>query len=78
MFPTLLTILTCALLYWFPLRRWMSRWGAAPSDLTRRMAGDELLANPTYSGTARILTRTSPDPGSGSGSSMTVITSGPP
>ena len=43
MVPTLLVILTLAVLYWFPIRRWMSRWGASPSDLIRVMAGDELL-----------------------------------
>ncbi|HTI05708.1 MAG TPA: hypothetical protein VL549_10345 [Gemmatimonadales bacterium] len=47
----LVILLTCAVLYWFPLRRWMSRWGAGPSDLARRMAGDALLASHTYSGT---------------------------
>jgi hypothetical protein len=39
MLPTLLAILTVAVLYWFPLRRWMGRWGTTSSDLTRVMAG---------------------------------------
>ena len=54
MIPTLLVILTLAVLYWFPFRRWMSRWGTTPSDLSRAMAGDSLLANPTYSGTMAV------------------------
>jgi hypothetical protein len=28
MVPTLLVMLTLAVVYWFPIRRWMSRWGA--------------------------------------------------
>jgi hypothetical protein len=54
MVPTLLVMLTLALLYWFPIRRWMSRWGTTPSDLTRVMAGDGLLVDPTYSGTTAV------------------------
>jgi hypothetical protein len=42
MLPTLFVILTFLVLYWFPIRRWMSRWGATPSDRTRVMTGDAL------------------------------------
>jgi hypothetical protein len=56
MVPTLLVILTLAVLYWFPMRRWMSRWGAIPSDLSRVMAGDKLLVDRTYSGTMAVYT----------------------
>ena len=59
--PTLLVIFTCLLLYWFPIRWWMSRWGTAPSDLTRVMAGDSLLANPTYSGTMAVIVNARPE-----------------
>lgn len=58
---TLFAILTFLLLYWFPIRRWMSRWGATPSDLTRVMAGDALLDNPTYSGTMAIIVNAPPE-----------------
>jgi hypothetical protein len=51
MLPTLFVILTFATLYWFPIRRWISLWGATPSDVARVMAGDSLLPNHTYSGT---------------------------
>jgi hypothetical protein len=55
MVPTLVVILMFSVLYWFPMRRWMSRWGATPSDLTRVMAGDSLLADHTYSGTTAVI-----------------------
>jgi hypothetical protein len=61
MLPTLLAILTVLVLYWFPIRRWMNRWGTTPSDLTRVMAGDALLANPTYSGTMAVIVNAAPD-----------------
>lgn len=51
---TLLVILTLAVLYCFPIRRWMNQWGATQSDLSRVMAGDGLLVNPTYSGTMAV------------------------
>lgn len=34
-------------LYWFPVRRWFSRWGTAPEELTRAMPGDALIPDPT-------------------------------
>ncbi len=61
MFPTLFVILTFSVVYWFPIRRWMSRWGTSPSDLTRVMAGDGLLANPTYSGTMAVIVNAPPE-----------------
>jgi hypothetical protein len=57
----LLAVLALALLYWFPARRWMNRWGATPSDLTRVMAGDELLPRWTYSGTLAVVVRAPPE-----------------
>jgi hypothetical protein len=61
MLLTLFVILTCSMLYWFPIRWWMSRWGATPSDLTRVMAGDALLVNPTYSGTMAVIVNAAPE-----------------
>ena len=61
MLPTLVVILTLSVLYWFPIRRWMSRWGATPSDLTRAMAGDALLVHPTYSGTMAVTVKARPE-----------------
>jgi hypothetical protein len=61
MIPTLLAILTFAALYWFAIRRWMKQWGADPSDLARQMAGDSLLADPTYSGTMAVIINAPPE-----------------
>ena len=61
MVPTLFVILALAVLYWFPIRRWMSRWGATPSDLTRVMAGDSLIVDPTYSGTMAVIVNARPE-----------------
>ena len=61
MLPSLFAILTFSVLYWFPVRRWMNQWGAAPSDLTRVMAGDSLLAKQTYSGTTAIVVNARPE-----------------
>ena len=61
MTPTLFVVLTLSLLYWFPIRRRMNRWGATPSDLTRVMAGDALLENPTYSGTMAVIVNAPPE-----------------
>ena len=54
MLLTLFALLTFAALYWFPIRRWMNQWGAAPPDLARAMAGDSLLPDWTYSGTMAV------------------------
>ena len=61
MFPTLFVILALAVLYWFPVRRWMARWGTTRSDLTRVMAGDSLIVDPTYSGTMAVIVNARPE-----------------
>jgi hypothetical protein len=61
MLPTLLVFFTFSALYWFPLRGWMSRWGTTPPDLTRVMAGDRLLVDPTYSGTIGVTVNATPE-----------------
>ena len=61
MFPTLFVILTFLVLYWFPIRRWMNRWGATPADLARVMAGDGSSPDPMYSGTTAITVNASPE-----------------
>ena len=50
-----------SVVYWWPIRRWMSRWGATPSDLTRVMEGDALIVNPTYSGTMAVTVNAAPE-----------------
>src|SRR4051812_3574475 len=61
MFPILVVIVAVAVLYWFVARRWMARWGTTPSDLTRIMAGDRLIGDPTYSGTMAIIINAQPE-----------------
>src|SRR4029077_11994230 len=61
MIPTLVVVLTLAVVYWFPIRRRMARWGTTPSDLTRVMAGDAFIANPTYSGTMAVIIDARPE-----------------
>jgi len=61
MIPTLLVALALALLYWFPLRRWMGRWGTTPSDLTRAMAGDGLIGDPTFAYTMAATVNARPE-----------------
>ena len=61
MFPTLSVILALAVLYRLPIRRWMARWGTTPSDLTRVMAGDRLIVDPTYSGTMAVIVNARPE-----------------
>jgi hypothetical protein len=57
----ILAILTLAALYWFPLRRWMSRWGTTPADRARVMAGDGLLVDSAYSGTMAVIVNATPE-----------------
>jgi hypothetical protein len=61
MLSALFAILTFSALYWFPVRRWMNRWGATPSDLACEMAGDRFLADPTYSGTMSVIVDAKPE-----------------
>jgi hypothetical protein len=50
-----------AVLYGFPIRRWMNHWGATASELTRRMAGDPLIAAPTFSYTMAVTVNAQPE-----------------
>src|SRR5690349_12592162 len=61
MVPALFVVLALALLYWFPMRRWMNRWGTTPSELSRVMAGDSLIPEPTYSGTMAVTVNARPE-----------------
>lgn len=53
MLLALFVVLLLAVLYWFPLRRWFSRWGTTRDELTRAMAGDAFI-NPTHSDTEAL------------------------
>jgi hypothetical protein len=61
MIPTLIGALALAVVYWFPIRRWMGRWGTTPSDLTRAMAGDGLIVDPTFAYTMAATVNAQPE-----------------
>jgi hypothetical protein len=48
------TLLVLSLLYWYPARRRLRRWGATDADLARVMPGDADVADPTYQMTTAI------------------------
>jgi len=54
-------VATLALLYWFPIRRWFSRWGTTPEERTRVMPGDRIIANPTLVGTGAVSVEAPPE-----------------
>jgi len=58
---TFLVILALTLLYRFPVRRWFSRWGTTDEDLTRVMAGDSVISNPTHSATHALTVDAPPE-----------------
>ena len=61
MLRTLLTSLTLAVLYWFPIRRWFGRWGTTRADLARTMIGDAVIVNPTHSATHAVTVNAPPE-----------------
>jgi uncharacterized protein len=61
MLATLVAILTLAVLYWFPVRRWFARWGATPEDVNCIMAGDAVIRNPTHSATHAVTVDVPPE-----------------
>ena len=44
--PMMLALFALGTVYWFPIRRWFSRWGTTPDEVARAMPGDALIANP--------------------------------
>jgi hypothetical protein len=61
MIPAVLVILTFSVVYWFTLRRWFGRWGTTDDELTRVMAGDSIIANPTHSATQALTVDAPPE-----------------
>jgi hypothetical protein len=61
MIPTLLITVALAVVYWFPVRRWMGRWGTTSSDLTRVMAGDGLAVVPASPFTMAVVVNARPE-----------------
>ncbi len=58
---TLAALVTLALVYWFPVRRWFARWGATPDELARVMPGDALIPTPTDTATQVVTVNAPPD-----------------
>ena len=58
--PKLVAALTVATAYWFPIRRWFSRYGTTPEELARVMPGDALIANPTKTDTQAVTVKAPP------------------
>lgn len=58
---TMVALLALVLVYWFPLRRWFSRWGTVPEELARVMPGDALIHNPTSTSTGAITVNAPPE-----------------
>ena len=56
-----LFVVVLGVLYWFPIRRWFSRWGTTPADLARVMPGDAGIVNPTYAATLAITVNAWPE-----------------
>ena len=50
-----------AAVYWFPMRRRLSRWGATVDEIGRAMPGDELIKKPTRVGMQVVTINASPD-----------------
>jgi hypothetical protein len=55
-----LFVITLAVLYWLPLRKWFRRWGTTPADLTRVMRGDATVVDPTYAATLAVTVEAKP------------------
>jgi hypothetical protein len=47
--------------YWFPVRRWFSRWGTTAEELTRVMPGDALIPNPTDMSMQALIVKAPPE-----------------
>lgn len=52
-------VVSLALLYWFPVRRWFNRWGTTPEERARAMPGDHLIPRP-MSGAMQVVTVEAP------------------
>lgn len=57
----LVAVLALAAVYWFPTRRWFSRWGTTPEELARVMPGDALIPNPTDMSMQSVTVNTPPE-----------------
>jgi hypothetical protein len=61
MLVTILIVFALVLFYSFLVRRWFARWGTTLEELTRAMAGDAVIANPTHTQTHAVTIDAPPD-----------------
>jgi hypothetical protein len=59
--PQLLGGLGLTAVYWWPARRWFSRWGTTPEERTRVVPGDALMPNPTDTATGAVTVNAPPE-----------------
>jgi hypothetical protein len=57
----LVIVLALVALYWFPMRRWFTRWGTTETDRAHVMAGDASVVDPTYVATLAIAVDARPE-----------------
>ena len=57
----LAAILVLSVVYWFPVRRWFTRWGTTAADLARPMPGDAGVAHATYQATLAVTIAARPE-----------------
>jgi hypothetical protein len=59
--PKVVAGLMVAGAYWFPVRRWFSRWGTTPAELERAMLGDALIPDPTETSMQAVTVNAPPE-----------------
>ena len=57
----LIAILALLILYFAWLREWQMNWGATSEEISRYMAGDELLENPGFNSTRAVEIKAPPE-----------------
>ncbi len=57
----ILAIITLLVLYFAWLREWQMTWGATKAEVSRYMAGDELLVNPAFNATRAVEIKAPPE-----------------
>jgi hypothetical protein len=57
----MLGVIALAGAYWFPVRRWFSRWGTKREELERGMPGDRLIPDPTNMSTGAVTVNAPPE-----------------
>jgi hypothetical protein len=61
MIPGIIALVVLGVIYWLPVRRWFATWGTTPDELTRQMAGDAIIADPTDTATQAVTVNAPPE-----------------